>query len=187
MPPIPYHHSYSLENRIYFSSKCFLLLFSIRAFFCGRWQLTGQERKEGDLFLFYSFPLAHEHSGIYMQLCPWDDCHIFLIAMLVFTRPLLDKIYYRLIELLFDWLMMWYLFKFVCLLIWFKVLLQLFDMRETGGLELASTITLVLQANRLTNLFIYLRIFIQAVCTSYLSSWINNSPIHKYIHIYTLQ
>ena len=29
-------------------------------------------------------------------------------------------------------------------------MLQLFDMRETGGLEVASTITLVLQANRLT-------------------------------------
>ena len=29
-------------------------------------------------------------------------------------------------------------------------MLQLFDMTETGGLELASTITRVLQANRLT-------------------------------------
>ena len=29
-------------------------------------------------------------------------------------------------------------------------MLQLFDMRETGGLELTSTVTLVLQANRLT-------------------------------------
>ena len=29
-------------------------------------------------------------------------------------------------------------------------MLQLFDMRETGGLELATTITLVLQANQLT-------------------------------------
>ena len=30
------------------------------------------------------------------------------------------------------------------------MLLLLFDMRETGGFELTSTITLVLQANRLT-------------------------------------
>ena len=36
-------------------------------------------------------------------------------------------------------------------------------------------------------LFIYLRIFIQVVDTSYLWSEINDSPIHKYIHIYTLQ
>ena len=50
-------------------------------------------------------PPAHEHSDTYLQLCIWDDYHIFLIATLVFTRLLLDEIY-RLIELLFDWLMM---------------------------------------------------------------------------------
>ena len=50
-------------------------------------------------------PPAHEHSDIYLQLCTWDDYHIFLIATLVFTRLLLDEIYH-LIELLFDWLMM---------------------------------------------------------------------------------
>ena len=36
-------------------------------------------------------------------------------------------------------------------------------------------------------LFIYLRILIQVVDTSYLWSEINDSPIHKHIHIYTLQ
>ena len=50
-------------------------------------------------------PSAHEHSDIYLQLCTWDDYHIFLIAALVFTRLLLDEIYHP-IELLFDWLMM---------------------------------------------------------------------------------
>ena len=49
-------------------------------------------------------PLAHEHSDIYLQLCTWDDYHIFLITTLVFTRLLLDEIYH-LIELLFDWFM----------------------------------------------------------------------------------
>ena len=39
---------------------------------------------------------------IYLQLCMWDDYHIFLIASLVFTRLLLDEIYH-LIELPF-WL-----------------------------------------------------------------------------------
>ena len=33
----------------------------------------------------------------------WGDYHVFLIATLVFTRPLLYKIYH-LIELPFDWL-----------------------------------------------------------------------------------
>ena len=94
-------------------------------------------------------PPSYKHSNIYVQLCMWDDYHIFLITMLVFTRLLLHEIYH-LIKLLFDWLMMWYWFKFVCLLIWFKILLQLFDMRETSGLKLASTITLVLQAKQLT-------------------------------------
>ena len=63
--------------------------------------------KEGTIF--YStlpFPPAHEYSDIYLQLCMWDDYHILLIAPLVFTRLLLDEIYH-LIELLFDWLMMW--------------------------------------------------------------------------------
>ena len=66
----------------------------------------GSRGREGSIF--YStlpLPPAHEHSDIYLQLCTWDDYHIFLIAALVFTRLLLDEIYH-LIELLFDWLMM---------------------------------------------------------------------------------
>ena len=54
-------------------------------------------------------PPTHEHLDIYVQLCMWDDYHIFLITMLVFTRLLLDETYH-LIKLLFDWLMMWYWF-----------------------------------------------------------------------------
>ena len=75
--------------------------------------------KEGTIF--YStlpLPPSHKHSDIYLQLCTWDDYHIFLIAALVFTRLLLDEIYH-LIELLFDWLMMWYWFLFTCLLNWY--------------------------------------------------------------------
>ena len=71
--------------------------------------------------IFYStlpLPPVHEHSDIYLQLCMWDDYHIFLIAALVFTRLLLDEIYHF-IELLFDWLMIWCWFLFVCLLNWF--------------------------------------------------------------------
>ena len=72
----------------------------------------------------------------------------FLIATLVITRLLLDEIYHF-IELLFDWLMIWCWFLFVCLLIWFDFrFCYSFLTWETDGLELASTIILVLQPNR---------------------------------------
>ena len=71
----------------------YFFFFSIRIFFHGHWRHTGQQGKEGDHF--YSplpYPSAHEHSDIYLQLCMWDDYHIFLIATLVFTRLLLNEI-----------------------------------------------------------------------------------------------
>ena len=82
----------------------------------------------------------------------WDDYHVFLIAMFVFTRLLLDEIY-RLIKLPFDWLIDWLIddAMFVCLLD--ELILSFcysYLTGETGGFELVSTITLVLQANRLT-------------------------------------
>ena len=95
--------------------------FSVRVFFHGHWQLAGGEGKGREGTIFYStlpLPRAHEHSDINLQLCTWDDYHIFLIAMLLFTRLLLGEIYH-LIELLFDWLNMWCWFLFICLLIWF--------------------------------------------------------------------
>ena len=59
--------------------------------------------REGNMF-YFSLPLqpAHEYSDIYLQLCMWDDYHVFVIASLVITRMLLDEIYH-LIELPFDW------------------------------------------------------------------------------------
>ena len=65
-----------------------------------------QESRGNEGTIFYStllLPLAHEHSGIYLQLCMWDDYHVFLITTLVFTRLLLKNIYH-LIEWPFDWL-----------------------------------------------------------------------------------
>ena len=80
---------------------------------------NSQDSRGREGTIFYStlpLPPAHEHSDIYLQLCTWDDYHIFLIATLVFTRLLLDEIYH-LIELLFDWLMTWCWFSFVCLFV----------------------------------------------------------------------
>ena len=99
------------------------LFFSIRVFFHRHWQLTHRTAGEGRGPSF--IPLYHFHlwltniqTFICNSACMWDGYYIFLIAMLVFTRLLLDEIY-QLIKFLFDWLMMWYWFSFVCLLIWF--------------------------------------------------------------------
>ena len=98
-------------------------------------------------FLFSIRVFAHEHSDNYLQLCTWDDYHIFLIAPAVFTRPLLDEIYHC-IELLFDWLM-WCWLSF-CLLV--DLILDFVTAiwhEKPVGLVFASTIILVLQANQL--------------------------------------
>ena len=77
-----------------------------------------QDSRGREATIFYStLPLtpAHEHSGIYLQLCIWDDYHMFLIATLVFTRLLLDDIlppYGITIWLIDDG-------KFVYLMIWY--------------------------------------------------------------------
>ena len=64
--------------------------------FLSRTLTTHRTAREGrGETIFYStlpLPPAHEHSDIYLQLCMWDDYHIFLIAPLVFTRLLLDEI-----------------------------------------------------------------------------------------------
>ena len=142
--------NYFFKNLLFTKKKSF----SIRVFFHGHWQLMGQQGREGTIF--YStlpFSPVLKRLDIYLRLCMWDDYYIILIAQLVCTRLPLDEIYH-LVKLLFNWLIMWCWFSFVCLMIWFEVLLQLFEW-ETGGLELASSVILVLQANRLTK------------CTSY--------------------
>ena len=78
----------------------------------------------------------------------WDDYHVFLLSTPVFTRLLLDKIYH-LIELAFQWLIDDAMF--VCLLDELILRVCYSDMKlEISVFELASTITLILQANRLT-------------------------------------
>ena len=125
------------------------LFSSIRVFFKDNEDSQNSVGREGTIF--YStltLPPAHEHWDIYLQLCIWDDYHLFLIATLVFTRLLLDEIYH-LIELLFEWLIDDAMF--VCLLDELILGFCYSNLAlETGEFELALTITLVLQANRLT-------------------------------------
>ena len=105
----------------------FFFFFFYQVFFHRHWQLTGQQGKGGDLILFHSATSTHfhslslsthEHSDIYLKHCMWDDCHVILISMLVFTRLLLDEIFITLLNYhLIDWLMMQCLFLY--LVIWF--------------------------------------------------------------------
>ena len=60
--------------------------------------------REGDHLLFLSTTFARSRIFRQLQLCIWDDYHVFLIAPLAFTRLLLDGIY-NLVGFAFDWLM----------------------------------------------------------------------------------
>ena len=94
--------------------------------------------------------LYHFHLLIKIEtfICNTDDYHVSLIATLVFTRLLFDELYH-LLELPFEWLIDDPVF--VCLLDELILGFCYSDLTlETGGFELASTITLVLEANRLT-------------------------------------
>ena len=82
-------------------SVCFFFLSG----FLLRTQFTGHHGKGGDHLLIHSATSTRSHIQTYLQICMWDDYHVFLIAPLVFTRALLDEIYH-LIELAFEWLMM---------------------------------------------------------------------------------
>ena len=107
-----------------------------------------QDSRRRKRIIFYStlpLPPAHEHWGIYLQLCMWDNYHVFLIVTFVFTRMLLGE-FYDFIRLPFDWLIDWSIddAMLVCLLD--ELILGVFYSHltwETGGFELASTMSVV--------------------------------------------
>ena len=123
--------------------------FSIRVFFTDTDDSEDSRgRKETIFYSTLPIPPAHKHWDIYLQLCMWDDYHIFLIETLAFTRLLLDEIYH-LIELPFAWLIDDVMF--VCL--FYELILGFCysDLTwEIGGFEVTSTFILALQANRRT-------------------------------------
>ena len=134
---------------IYVWDFLYLFFFSISVFFTETDDSQESRGREGTIS-YSSLPLppTHKHSNIYLQLCMWDDYHVFSIATLVFSRLLHDEIYH-LIELPFEWLIDDAMFA--CLLDELILGFCYSDLSlETGGFELASSITLVLQANRLT-------------------------------------
>ena len=119
------------------------VFFFYQGFLHRYWRFTGQQGKGGDHLLFHSTTSTRSRTlRIYLQLCMWDDYHVFLITTLVFTRLLLDEIYH-LIELTFEWLIDDAIF--VCLLDDLILGFCCSDLTlETGGFELASAITPVL-------------------------------------------
>ena len=140
-----------MNNHKTFHFSCYKLwfFFSIRVFLTDTDDLQGGRGREGTIF-YPTLPLppAHEHWGINMQLCMWDDYHVFLFATLVFTRLLVDDIYH-LIDLPFEWLIDDAMF--ICLVDELILRFCYSDLTlETGGFEFASTVILVLQTNRLT-------------------------------------
>ena len=111
--------------------------FSIRVFFTDT--DNSQDSRGREATIFYSIllhPPAHKHWDIYLQLRMWDDYHIFLIAQHLYLPDCYSMRFTTLSNYHWsDWLMMQCLFVYLM---------------KTGGIKLASTITLVLQANQLT-------------------------------------
>ena len=130
-----------------FRSSQWSRFFYVRIFFNRHWRFTGQEGKGGEHLLFHSTTstrtLRHLFATLHVR---WLSC-IFNCNACIYQTAL-DEIYH-LIELPFERLIDDAMF--VCL---FDELILGFcysDLTwETGEFELASTITLVLQANRLT-------------------------------------
>ena len=105
------------------------IFFSIRNFFHGNWQLTGQLGKGEDHLLFHSTTSTRSQTfrHLFATLHVRWLSHIFNRNACIYQAagrwdlpPYRNTI----------WLMMWCWFPFVCLLIWFQVLLQLFDIRN---------------------------------------------------------
>ena len=92
--------------------------FFCQVFFHGHWQLIGQRGKEGNIFdSTLPLLLTNEHSDIYFQLCTWVHYHILLIALLVFTRLLLEEIYHLVNYRFIDW---WCEVRFCLFNWWFE-------------------------------------------------------------------
>ena len=74
----------------------FLYIFFLSGFsFTDTGDYKDSSGREG-IILYSTLPLpaTHGHSDICLQLCMWDDYHVFLISTLVFIGLLLDEIYH---------------------------------------------------------------------------------------------
>ena len=142
------------QNEIWYTIcqffSIFLIFFSIRVFFYGYWQYTGQQGKGGDHFLFYSTTstrsrtFRHLIATLHVRWLSHNSNHT---ACIYQTATLWDfPPYWISIRLIDDVILIFCLFTW-----WFEFGFCYGNLtRKTGQLELASTITLLSQANRLT-------------------------------------
>ena len=126
------------------------IFFSIRVFFHGHWQLTGQQGKGGEHFLLHSTtPTRPRTFGLSFAILHvrWLP-HIFNRTACIYqTATWWNLPAYRTTIWSIDVMLM-----VVCLLVEIEFrFCYSYLTWETGGLEFALTIILVLQANRLTN------------------------------------
>ena len=126
------------------------VFFFYQSFLHRHWKFTGQQGKGEDHLLFHSSTstssrtLRHLFATLHVR---WLS-RIFNRNTCIYQAAILDEIY-DLIDLPFEWLI--HDAMFVCLLDELILGFCYSELTlETNGFELASTITLVLQANRLT-------------------------------------
>ena len=137
--------------------------FSIRVFFHGHWRLTGRKGKRGDHLLFHSITSTCSRAFIHLfaTLHVRWLLHIFNRTACIYqtaTRWGLPP--YPITTWLIDDVMLF----FVCLLDDLILDFCYSDLtRKTGGLELTSIITLVLQANWLSVVVKCWRIFLRTL------------------------
>ena len=113
------------------------IFFPVGVFFHQTLAIHKIKGEGSDHLLFHSATSTHQHLDIYLQLCLWDDYHVYFISPLEFARLLLDEIYHTIELLLIDW---W------CRVIFLSVLFDNLILglcynnltRETGGFELLS-------------------------------------------------
>ena len=166
MIPRPLHQNKSefpekVSKFTFFSSKneyliattnCFVRSFFFFFFYHGflhrGWRFSGQQGKRRDHLLFHSTTPTHSRTLRHV----FATLHVRWLSRIfnrnAYVYQMLPDEFFHLIELSFEWLIDDAMF--VCLLDELILGFCYIDLTlETGGFELASTITLVLQANRL--------------------------------------
>ena len=125
---------------------CFFVFFSVRVFLHRHWWFTGQQGREGtNVYSTLPLPPAHEHliATLYVR---WLSRFLNRNACVYQTATRWDLTPYWITIWLIDWWCNVYLSNWgIDFRFFFTEILTL----ETCGLQLASTITLVLQANQL--------------------------------------
>ena len=142
---------YSCEDLPSRTTQSRLFFFSVRVFLHRIWRLTGLQGKGEDHLLFHSTTSIHSRTfrHLFATLHVKWISHIFNRTACIYqTATRWDLPPYRITIWLIDDVTL--VFLVVYEMIWFYLFCCSNLRQETGGFEPASTITLVLKANRLT-------------------------------------